>query len=33
MMHTLRHLFRQGLAALCAGLNAVLMGVVKAYRL
>ena len=33
MMHTLLHVFRQGLAALCAGLNAVLMGVVKAYRL
>ena len=33
MMHTLLHVFRQGLAALCAGLNAVQMGVVKAYRL
>lgn len=33
MMHTLLHVFRQGLAALCVGLNAVLMGVVKAYRL
>ena len=33
MMHTLLHVFRQGLAALCAGLYAVLMGVVKAYRL
>ena len=33
MMHTLLHVLRKVLAALCAGLNAVLMGVVKAYRL
>ena len=33
MMHTLLHVLRKGLAALCAGLNAVLMGVVKGYRL
>ena len=33
MMHTLLHVLRKVLAALCAGLNAVLMGVVKGYRL
>ena len=33
MMHTLLYGCRVVLAALCAGLNAVLMGIVKAYRL
>ena len=33
MMHTLLRVLRAGLAALCAAFNAVLMGVVKAYRL
>src|SRR5574343_1943797 len=33
MMHTVRHGCRVVLAALCAALNTVLMGIVKAYRL
>lgn len=33
MMHTAFHACRVVLVALCAGLNAVLMGIVKAYRL